>query len=233
MALDLKIEVKIDVSGNPLYITDKTGEYAVTTNEGGWGTPNEERQYNALMCITEKIVHDADNTFASPITNQIVYVPGAANDYETSFQFTMGVDGGYIHHLLVIPVSSDGINTLAGATIQENEYFYMTDGIVYQKQADTSNDPVTDYSILIDNENANAPTQANCQKVWTPDLSTKEAELYKEYRQAREDSTDEHVILDEGLELGFNLKHAYGAFYQGLQLEAEDIIETQREKYGL
>ena len=46
---------------------------------------------------------------------------------------------------------------------------------------------------------------------------------------------DDEVVknLLDGIELGYNVKHANGLFYQGLQLEAEDVIETQLEKYGL
>lgn len=236
MALEFKIESKIDISGNPLYLTDKTGAYVVTDNEGGWGAPNPERAESALMAIVEKIVHEEGqaNTFLSPITNQIVYNPAVDNSYETSFQFQMENDGGHIQHFLYLPVSTDGIVTVTGAAIQENEYFYLTsDSFVYQKEAGGDNRLVENYSELVDVSNAYRPTQANCQRIWTPKLSTKEAEIYNEYRQARRDCDDEREKLLEGIELGYNLKHASGGFYQGLQLDAEDTIETQREKYGL
>ena len=235
MALEFKIETKIDSSGNPLYLTDKTGAYVVTDNEGGWGTPNPERNLNALMAIVEKIIHvDGEpNTFLSPVTNQIVYNGSIDNTYETAFQFTMGNDGGYIHHFLLLPVSTDGITTLEGDTILENWYFYMTDGVIYQKDSLGANIVVDDYSVLIDIANADRPTQANCQKLWTPDLAVEEGKMYNEYRTAREDCDDEREKLLDGIELGYNVKHANGLFYQGLQLEAEDVIETQLEKYGL
>ena len=235
MALEFKIETKIDSSGNPLYLTDKTGAYVVTDNEGGWGAPNPERNLNALMAIVEKIIHvDGEpNTFLSPVTNQIVYNGSIDNTYETSFQFTMGSDGGYIHYFLLLPVSTDGITTLEGDTILENWYFYMTDGNVYQKDSVGDNIVVDDYSVLIDTSNANRPTQANCQKMWTPKLAVKEGSVYNEYRQARRDCDNEQEILLEGIEIGYNVKHANGLFYQGLQLEAEDVIETELEKYGL
>jgi len=233
MALEFKIESKIDISGNPLYLNDKTGAYDVNDNPGGWGAPNPERNLNALMAIVEKIVHDGDNTFLTPITNQIVYNDSIDNTYETAFQFQMENDGGHIQYFLLLPVSTDGITTLEGATIQENEYFYMTDGNIYQKEVGGSNVVVEDYSVLVDNTNDNRPTQANCQRIWTPELSTKEAEIYNEYRQARKDCNNEREVLLEGIELGYNIKHAVGGFYQSLQLDAEDTIETQREKYGL
>lgn len=233
MALSFKIEAKIDIDGTTLYLTDKTGQYDAVDNEGGWGTPNEERNLNALLAIVEKIVHDGENTFLEPITNQIVYNDTVDNTYETAFQFSMGNDGGYIQYFLLLPVSSDGITTLEGATIQENEYFYMVDGNIYQKQAGGSNETVDNYSVLVDNTNDNRPTQANCQRIWTPKLSSKEAEIYNQYRKARKNCDNERKVLLEGIELGYNIKHAVGGFYQSLQLDAEDTIETQREKYGL
>lgn len=235
MALSFKIEVKIDIDGTVLYITDKTGQYDAVDNEGGWGTPNETRNLNALMAIVEKIVHEEGkpNTFATPLSNQVVYNDAVDNTYETPFQFQMGKDGGYIHYLLLIPATDDGITSFEGNTIADGEYYYLTtDSTVYQK-ATTGDTVVDDYSVLVDPTNNNAPFQANCQKMWTPQLSMKEGELYKEYIAARENCDNEKEILLEGLELGFNIKHANGTFYQALQLEAEDIIETQREKYGL
>ena len=235
MALEFKIETKIDGSGNPLYLTDKTGAYVVTDNEGGWGTPNPTRNLNALMAIVEKIVHEdgESNTFLSPVTNQIVYSPSVDNTYETAFQFTMGADGGHIHYFLLIPVSTNGITTLEGDTILENWYFYMTDGNIYQKNSLGDNVVIYDYSVLIDTTNSDRPTQANCQKLWTPQLAIQEGKTYNEYRQARKDCDNERDILLDGIELGYNVKHANGLFYQGLQLEAEDVIETELEKYGL
>ena len=235
MALEFKIEVKIDGSGNPIYQTDKTGAYDVTDNEGGWGAPNPERNLNALMAIVEKIVHEdgQPNTFLTPLTNQIVYNPSIDNSYETAFQFQIGNDGGHIHHFLLLPVSTDGITTLEGNTIQENEYFYMTDGFVYQKELGGNNVVVDDYSVLVDPANLNKPVQANCQKLWSPQLNIKEGTIYNEYRIARENCDDQREMLLDGIELGYNVKHANGLFYQGLQLEAEDVIETQLEKYGL
>ena len=233
MALEFKIETKIDGSGNPIYLTDKTGAYVVTDNEGGWGAPNPERNLNALMAIVEKITVEGVNTFLTPITNQIVYNASVDNTYETTYQFQIGNDGGHIHYFLLLPVSSDGIITLEGDTIQENEYFYMTDGNVYQKQAGGTNTVVDDYSVLVDTSNVNRPTQANCQKLWTPQLGIKAGEIYNDYREARGNCEDQNELLLEGVELNYNIKHANGLFYQGLQLEAEDVIVTNRERYGL
>jgi hypothetical protein len=236
MALEFKIESKIDISGNPLYLKDVTGEYDVNDNLGGWGPPNPSRSLHAVMAIVEKIVHadNEPNTFLTPITNQISYNPAADDTYETSFEFQMENDGGHIQYFILLPVSNDGgINSLEGTTIQENQYFYMTDGNVYQKQVGDDIEIVEDYSVLIDNTNNYRPTQANCQRIWTPKLSTQEGKIYNDYRKARKNCDNEREILLEGIELHYNLVHAAGGFYQGLQLDAEDTIETQRAKYGL
>jgi hypothetical protein len=233
MTLNLKIEVKIDAFGEILYFTDKTGEYAVDTNEGGWGTPNEIRNQFALMAINEKLTITNSKEFTNPLTSQIVYNELLENDYETQFEFEMGYDGGYKHHFLVIPVSIDAISTLAGAALSEGNYFYIPGDALYQKGADDANVLVEDYSVLVDETNVNKPLQANCQKLWCPDLSTKEAQLYNDYRAARETCKDESKILTEVLELYLNLVNANGAFYQALQIEAENIIIFNRTKYGL
>jgi len=188
------------------------------------------------MAIVEKIVaaEGQSNTFLTPITNQIVYNPAIDNTYETAYQFQIGDDGGHIQYFIALPASTDGITAISGASIQENEYFYLTgDGLVYQKEAGGTNKLIEDYSELVDVSNQYRPTQANCQRIWTPKLSTKEAAIYNDYRQARRDCDNEREVLLEGIELGYNVKHASGGFYQGLQLDAEDTIETQREKYGL
>ncbi len=233
MALEFKIETKIDGSGNPIYLTDKTGEYDVDDNAGGWGAPNPERNLNALMAIIEKITVEGINTFLSPITNQIIYNPAVDNTYESTYEFQIGNDGGHIHYFLLLPVSSDGIITLEGDTIQENEYFYMTDGNVYQKEAGGTNAVVDDFSVLVDVSNVNRPTQANCQKLWTPQLGIKSGEIYSDYREARGSCENQNELLLGGVELNYNIKHANGLFYQGLQLEAEDVIVTNLERYGL
>jgi hypothetical protein len=153
MALEFKIESKIDVSGNPLYLKDVTGEYDVNDNPGGWGAPNPSRNLNAVMAIVEKIVHadNEPNTFLVPITNQISYNPNVDDTYETPFELQMENDGGHIQYLILLPVSDNGgITSLEGAIIQENEYFYVTDGNIYQKQVGGDIEIVEDYSVLVD-----------------------------------------------------------------------------------
>lgn len=233
MALTLKIKNSIDVYGKILYIEDATGEYDEDTNEEGWGTPNEIRNENAVMCIIEKIVMEGDKLFASPISTQILYSNSFANDYISKFEFSMLADGGYIHYLIALPVSADGVITLAGVTITDGMYFYMEDGYVHQLQSSVDV-IITDYSALVDVDNIYRPTnQSNCQQFWTPMLSIKEGELYKQYRESRSNCNSCEKIIDDVLELNLNITHANGLFYQGLQLEAEDVINTQLDYYGL
>ena len=234
MALNLKIENSIHVSGKVLYIRDVTGIYSSPVNEGGWGNPNPERNSVALMGIIEKYHTNGESTLLSAISPQIDYDPNYANDYQSEFTFQVSTDGGHAHYMLVIGVSDDGNTFLDGSNILPGNYFYLTtDEFLYQKQEDNSNRLVENYKELIDDTNGNRPEQVKVKQFWTPLLSTKQAELYNEYRIARLNCDNEIAELDKVVELDLNLTHAAGLFYRGLYMDAESVIETQLDLFDL
>ena len=87
MALQLKLSrVGINKDGTEMYLSDVTGNYVVTDNEGGWGVPNPLRSEKALF--VQGIQH------TSTTDDSTVF---ADYDPETVVNFTLKptVDGYY------------------------------------------------------------------------------------------------------------------------------------------
>ena len=226
MALELKIENSINVTGKSLYVEDITGLYAVPQNEGGWGDPNLYRRDVALMGIVTKFVTDSESLLLSPVNDQIDYDASYTNDYQSVFEFTIGDDGGYEHYMLMFLPSDDGNVYLNGDPIYAGNYFYyVPDGEIYQKEANNTITLIQDYSVLIDPDNGNAPQQVSERRFWTPQLQIKQADLYNEYRKARGNCDNENEILDKITECDANIEQAMGIFYRGYYMEAQEIID--------
>ena len=226
MALELKIENSINVTGKSLYVKDITGLYTVPLNEGGYGTPNLNRRDIALMGIVTKFVTDDESLLLSPVNDQIDYDDSYTNDYQSVFEFTTDKDGGYQHYMLMFLPSADGNLYLNGEPIQLGDYFYYTpDGGIYQKEGNGSITLIQDYSVLIDPDNGDVPEQVSERRFWTPQLQIKQASLYNDYRKARDNCDNESEILNKITECNTNIEQASGIFYRGYYMEAQEIID--------
>lgn len=107
MALELKISVTDEaIDGTSITIQDDTGAYASGSNEGGYGTPNEERADLRLYMLPLKKDDEgnataltADNTSADTATQWTITLTAdgwhafgliAANPYSASADYSAG-----------------------------------------------------------------------------------------------------------------------------------------------
>lgn len=124
MALKLQLSRSgINPTGTEMYLSDITGDYAVTTNEGGWGVPNALRAEKALLVQGTLHTSTADSlaTFAD-------------YDPETVANFTLlpEVDGYYEVYMIaldkVVPVTEGAYGwTLASGIVK------LVDGVLVSK----------------------------------------------------------------------------------------------------
>lgn len=239
MALALKNKYQITIDATGIFVTDTTGQYAASTNEGGWGAPNPDL---ATMCVFAIVIRkdSSGDQQMVPVSNQFVADPVALNTKETAFEFTFLNDGVIEATVGTIPVA-DGDNAvgtayLSGGVVALGDYFYYNNAVWYANPAPDPGDPViqeiTDYSILL--ENSDTIVQVLCSDIAFPRLAIEKQKLYKKYRVARETKCENPSPLwDELLKLSQDLQGASYAFYSTLKIEAQDQIESLIDKYQL
>jgi hypothetical protein len=222
MALTLKLLTQIASDVKDLFITDKTGEYDASDNTGGWGAPNPELNQSALLA---QVVYKASTGDVSleAVGSPIRYNPAASNTDESQFQFTYVNDGYHIHYLMRLPASNDGSFTLEGFGINEGDYFYfIPQSDVYVKQSG-ENVLVTDYTVLIGDSNI---SQSLCEDLWLGELTVERSSLYLQYREDRNSGCDISSQFQELRALTEDLIGADYTFRSGLQIQAQDQVET-------
>lgn len=237
MALAVKQLVRTNQEGGEVWVTDNTLQYVAVTNAGGWGTPNPDLNKSALVAYVYQIVPSGDGTTSTnivltPLTSAIAYSAGNANTVVQSIGFSYHTDGHYVSTLMMLPVSADGITTLAGATIVTDDYFLMT-GAVYKKAAGGGNTLVTDYLEVV---NASAVIKNAVHKLFFNKLSVKkELEYYRQYRDARNgnDSELSGELRTKMDDLEADLSGANWEFAAGLYTQAENIVAELLEKHEI
>jgi len=229
MALILKSPYySISIDGTILTVVDKTGEYEVTDNPGGWGAPNEELNAVALGCIVVRKATDADELFTNS-TTRFVYDPTALNTKETSFGVNFRMDGVLDIYIMKLNVSLDGVNYLDLNPILELEYFFW-DNKVWQMNGGVPVE-VVDYLSLL---TVSAIQKVKCTDILYPKLAVKRQVRYKDWRNQRlKNCDDAEPIYDEIHKLVEDLRGASYAFWCNQQLEAQRIIEDLLEQYQL
>lgn len=231
MSLLLKQSVRTNLLGNEVWVTDKTGAYVVSVNAGGWGAPNLELNETALIAVVKHITPDTTKVL-DPLTYAISYSDTDTNDAVRSIGFIYDGDGHYSSYLFAVPVSLDGVTTVAGDTIVEDDYFVMA-GVLYQKQGDDSNLEITDYTVLID---AELVSKVQCDKMFYNKLAVKRNdEYYRDYRTAR-DANDPDLaaeLLKKIEDLEADIAGADYRFRVGLFTIAENIVAELLEKHAI
>ena len=222
MALELQNILEIEVDGSVFWITDDTGQYDVN-NLGGFGAPNEEIADICLFIFSEQI-EDSGNTVVTVLSGQ--FATGLAT-FDHVFQLTLAEDGHYKTGMFSIPVSTDGVVTLAGATI-------VTDDIVFyqgkvQKYNGATFDEITDFTLLYDEPNV---AQVVRENLIYPDVMIARSALWKTYRDKRiencEDLSDE---LKEIQILDLDIQGMEYDFRRGQLSTARVILEELKAKY--
>ena len=118
-----------------MVVDDSTGVYNVTTNPGGFGTPNPERADLGLVLLVEKKgygnIADAEITYDNS-SNTFISV--------ATWTVDISVDGWFKNTVLGIPVWSAGAYTASQAVVHND--------VVYTADTGTSGEPgVADWTI--------------------------------------------------------------------------------------
>ena len=232
MALMLKLEVALDIQGEFVWLTDKTGAYDASSNDGGYGSPNEELANGGLVFY---VVRNED-----PILVLEPTVPGAdvfhdnsaANDDETTVQFTLDEDGWYTLNLFYLPVTTDGVTYLNGNPVNDQDYFIQDiSGLTVRQQQGASSVVITDYELLKNDINV---VQVNCEDLLYPDLSIQKHRLYQEYAVTRDTQCDDpNKLLRRSSKLLEDLAGAEYAFRGGRTSEAHAVIDQLLKEQGI
>ena len=234
MAIDLKQLVQVDISGDYLWQTDKTGAYDVDINPGGWGGANFSLNESALVAISKRL--DVDNEY---IGGQIKYSNSSLDTDETQFQVIYPEKDGWIRlWLLRVWVSNDGIVDVSGDhSLATDDYFFIpAQAGKLWKKTDAGYDELIDWNELLDSGDTSNPYILMCEDIFYNKIAKyKNNILYKNYRKARlKDSAPEQAeILAQMNAIMHSVQGADYAFRSGLPNEANDIIESILDDYNI
>jgi hypothetical protein len=229
MALKLTFLIQIDVDGESVHITDKTGAFDATDNDTGWGTPNLELNQTAIAVLVQR--SDADGLVnLLPIGADAKFSATAINTDETTFQLALLQDGRHLAYEFALPASNDAITTLAGDTLVDGDYFYWTTINAVYKIESSVPVAVTDYSEMV---GVSSVVQTLCQDLILPDLTRKKHDLYREYKDPRSTRCNDDATFQEVLMLQQDIQGADYSFRSGLTTQSEEIIDTLLNEYQL
>lgn len=228
----LKIKYSVNVDASIFKVTDITGAYASPGNITGWGTPNWPLNETALWAVVKRIASAGDEYFVAD-TVDLVYNPAATNADQTAIEFTYLNDGVFDITMGALQVSTDGIHHLTGGgVIGEGEYFYW-DSAGHQVWQMVSGVPVavTDIHTLVGVSNI---VQTTMTDILEPRLAIEKQLLYKDYFNLRsKDCEDAEPKFQELLKLSQDIQGSIYAFYSGLSVQAQSMVETMLDTYEL
>jgi len=239
MALELNQLVQPDYTAKYLWATDKTGAYALDSNDGGWGDPNSPLSQSALGVIA--IARDEFRTVFENISPRWKYNDGASNANENIFQLGYAKDSIIDVYMIRLMVSLDHIITVdtVGINLVDGHYYYHgTEGVVY-KIENAAPVLVEDMTELVDA----LPTLATldgdttsilCSDAYVVKLSVEYGAWYKRYTILRKEGCDD--IKGEFFNM-LNFKEdiigARRAYNSGLFTKAQSTIETLTEEQNI
>jgi hypothetical protein len=230
MAYQQKQLLQVNVAADRLWSTDKTGAYVASYNEGGWGAPNPVLSQSAVLFL---VIRKGDtDTLLEAVGTRLFYDAAALNTYENKCESVYTRDGWHRSVIFQLDASLDGV-TLAkdGLTIPNDSYFYYNGAIFHKVDGESTEVEEEDYLDLIDDEEI---VQDFAENIFFSKLSVKYNTLYKEYVAARDCKNDDAEYLYRQVnDLRLNLESAYNLFWSGLCVEANDLIQSLYDKYGL
>jgi hypothetical protein len=235
MALDLKQLVQVAQNGASIWSTDQTGEYVVTENEGGWGSPNPELNQSAVMVIGRR---DSDPTqYNSFVDAQIKYNASYDNTTVLTWEMDYILDGVHSIYLNRLYASADDIISIEGQTFINNDVWYnYIDKSV--KQLVLGVPTILDLTLDEDVDKILATTSVEtvlCEHVLVNDLAVKKNDISLELFQGRRDGTcnaEEEKIKNQ-MDILLSISSANYSFSFGLKQEAQRIIETSLTTYNI
>ncbi len=236
MTLALKQLVQVDISGKYLWSTNKTGAYNVDTNPGGFGAPNPELSYSALLVLARR-----KTTYLTYVSAMIMYNAAAVNTSEDQWQLNYpDMDGVIDVYLMRLWVSADGIiDTSGDHAIADGDYFFIPGQAdkVWLKNGSGPDavEEVTDFDQLIESDEVDNPYQVQCQDIFYNKIAKYKDRLYRDKVAAR--SKDDTKVVEELrleiTDIDQDVQSADYAFRSGLVTKANDIIESVVDRYSI
>lgn len=234
MPLELKQLIQVSQDGAAVWSTDQTGEYVVTENEGGWGTPNFELNLSAIMVVGRR---DSDPTqYQTFIDAQIKYNDSYGNDTILTWEMEYLNDGVHSYYLTRLYASGDDAISIDGYTFVNDDIWYNTfSGEV--KQLVLGVVTTLDLTLDADIDKIIASTSVVsvlCEYVLSNRLAVIKNDISLELFQGRRAGTcnSEEEKLKNQMDILLAISSANYSFSFGLKQEAQRIIETTLENYN-
>jgi hypothetical protein len=231
MALILKQKIQIDIQGVVLWVTDMTLQYDAVTNPGGWGAPNPEIGDQCLMVFAEQIKDDeSGDIIGVPLTVLTEQFATNLTDYDHQFQLQLPEDGHFKISLFTFPVTTDGVDTLAGDAIQEGDVVFYNGQV--QKKTDSGYDVIEDYTLLYDEPDV---PQVLAEDLIYPNLLIARNNQMKSYLELRRGKCVKEEIDDARdalVDLDIDIQGMDYAFRANLTSKARKILKELTDQLG-
>jgi len=237
MALEQSGLPQLSQDGKYAWYTDKTGEFNVDSNPGGWGAPNFNLNQSALLAFAYRMSNPKAKLV--PVGSQIKYSASYTNDQELQFQFDYLNDGYHQFYSCRLMASSDDVQSLDSTPIvfTEGDIWYNTvTGEVKQLTAggivtlDLDDTDVLDAIYESDSVNA-----LLCEIMFYGKLAIKKNEKYTLMREARrlEDKKQVTKLREDGTDIMYGMAQAQYQFAFGLKIEAHDTVESLLDDFNI
>lgn len=238
MALELKGLPQISQDGKSLWFTDSTGQYVVTDNEGGWGTPNVELADSALLSFVYRM--ENPTKLLTPVGATIKFNVAANDDDIYSFQTEYYKDGYTQFHLVRLMVSltdTESIDNIAVPFVIGDVWYNSNEFVV--KTLNSDSEVVTlDLTLMDDLEliiASDSVTTLLCEQMFYKDLSIEKNNRYNQMREARrlEDTGQVQRLRVDQMDILLGTSSAAYQFSYGLKNEAHDTIESLLDDFKI
>lgn len=237
MALELNQLVQPDYTAKYLWVTDKTGEYAVDSNEGGWGAPNFELNQSALGVVA--IARDEFRSVFENISPRWRFSASSTNDFVNVAQLAYLKDSLIDVYSIRLMATYDDIVSVDAINFQEGSYFYNITEDVVKKIENGAVIVVEDMVELVDNLSTLQALDGNtisviCSDAYVIKLSVEYGKEYKVYTVKRKEGCDDlKTELFNLLNFKEDIIGARRAYNSGLFSQAQSIIETLTEEKNI
>lgn len=223
MAIDLKNTIQIEQDATLIHINDTTGEYTVN-NTGGFGAPNVNRNTFASALYGFYTNSNGETSEVSYSGSNIDYNAAHANNYQTKFSITYGVDGWYSFYYYLISTTP---------TVVNGEVFYDTGDDTIKIVILGVPTEVTDLSTLIDNTSVQ---QLLTEEILFSKLAIKQNQLLEilldcECNQCVQNSCDCGTERLNYQKLKYSLAGTDYTFAANKKITAQDLIEKLTKIY--
>ena len=232
MSLVLTQTALPNVAGTLITVTNTTGAYVASYNDGGFGSagePNPDLAESCLMIYAEMVQDDVANIVINVESDQLLFDSEALNTAQPTFKLTYNEDGHYQITIFRIPVSTNGTTFLdTGASIAENNHVYYN-GKIY-KMVSSALVEVTDYSTMVGDDTIVQTTNNEFFMVKAQIKKNAKRFEYMEKRNSYVEDLDPYIkVLNQ---MDADIEGAYFQFNQDMRAAARDTIIKFHEKYA-